>query len=130
MINFSEIIDNPETGESSETKANEDKPTAEDVNSGYDMTDNSAYRAAGTQNSVGAQPSAEDRPTSGPATSGGYDMTDNSAYRAASTQSSGRANDQPSAEEDKRSADTEGGGDATVNFDMTSNTAYSSTRFN
>ena len=57
-------------------------------------------------------------------------MTDNSAYRAASTQSSGRANDQPSAEEDKGSVDTEGGGDVTMNFDMTSNTAYSSTRFN
>ena len=49
MIDFSEIIVNSKTGESSETKANEDKPTTEDVNSGYDMTDNSAYRAAGTQ---------------------------------------------------------------------------------
>ena len=130
MINFSEIIDNPETGESSETKANEDKPTAEDINSGYDMTDNSAYRAAGTQSSVGAQPSAEDRPTSGPATSGGYDMTGNSAYRAAGIQCSGGAHDQPSvAGEDKRS-DTGRGGDATVNFDMTNNTAYSSSTFN
>ena len=129
MIDFSEIIEDPETGEWSEMKANEDKPTAEDVNSGYDMTDNSAYRVAGTQSSVGAQPSAEVRPTFGPATSGGYDMTDNSAYRAASTQSSDRAHDQPSAEEDKRS-DTGRGGDATMNFDMTSNTAYSSSRFN
>ena len=50
-------------------------------------------------------------------------MTDNSAYRVAGTQNSGGA--RPT--EEKRS---ENGGDATVNFDMTSNTAYSSTSYN
>ena len=57
-------------------------------------------------------------------------MTDNSAYGAAGTsQSNAGGHDQPHAEEDKRS-NTGEGGDATVNIDMTSNTAYSSTSFN
>ena len=98
------------------------------------MTDNSAYRAASTSQSSGGgahdQLSAEDRPTPGTGGSGGYDMTDNSAYGAAGTsQSNAGGHDQPHAEEDNRSNTREGGG-ATVNFDMTSNTVYSSTRFN
>ena len=62
----------------------------------------------------------EDKPTSEATTTSGYDMTDNSAYRAG-TQSSGVP------AEVKTSVD---GGDAVVNFDMTSNTVYSSTSYN
>ena len=50
-------------------------------------------------------------------------MTDNSAYRVASTQSSGAP------AEVKTSDNLGGGADAAVNFDMTSNTAYSSTSY-
>ena len=83
---FSEIVENPETGEPNEAEADEDKPASEAAKSGYDMTDNSAYRVAGTQSSGGAQPT-----------------------------------------EEKRSGNC---GDATVNFDMISNTAYSTTSYN
>ena len=51
---FSEIVENPETGEPHKAEVNEDKPASEAANSGYDMTDNSAYRVAGTQSSGGA----------------------------------------------------------------------------
>ena len=85
---FSEIVENTETGEPNEAETDEDKPASEAANSGYDMTDNSAYRVAGTQSSGGAQPTEENRSRSGNC------------------------------------------GDATVNFDMTSNTAYSTTSYN
>lgn len=54
----------------------------------------------------------------------GYDMTDNSAYRSNISGSS-----RPTGAEEE-TADNGGSGDATVNFDMTGNTAYSSTSFN
>ena len=79
------MVENPETGEPHKAEANEDKSASEAANSGYDMTDNSAYRVASMQSS-GAQPAEEKR--------------------------------------------SENGGDATVNFDMTSNTAYSTTSYN
>ena len=51
-------------------------PASGAANSGYDMTDNSAYhREAGAQSSGHTQ----SKPVSGAANSG-YDMTDNSAY--------------------------------------------------
>ena len=49
-------------------------------------------------------------------------MTDNSAYRVAGTQSSASVH-----AEEKMS---DNGGNAMVNFDMSSNTAYSSTSYN
>ena len=73
-------------------------------------------------------------------------MTENSAYRAAGTQSSSNDNAGAPPTEDKpvseasssvgtatvkeKGSDTDGGGGATVNFDMTSNTAYSATSYN
>ena len=69
------------------------------------MTDNSAYRATGTQSSnvCAGAPSTEDKPASAAADSG-------------------------TAKE--RRSGSDGGGDAAANFDMTSNTAYSTTSYN
>ena len=74
------------------------------------MTENSAYRAAGTQSSsngsaAAGAPPIEDKPVSEASSSAG------------------------TATVKVKGSDTDGG-DATVNFDMTSNTAYSTTSYN
>ena len=84
LFNSSEIVENPKIEESQEAQT-EVKPVPEVNTSGYAMTDNSAYRVAGTQSSASVH--AEEK------------MSDN-------------------------------GGNAAVNFDITTNTAYSSTSYN
>ena len=84
FFNSSEIVENPEIEESQEAET-EVKPASEANTSGYAMTDNSAYRVAGTQSSASVH--AEEK------------TSDN-------------------------------GGNATMNFDITINTAYSSTSYN
>ena len=77
------------------------------------MTENSAYRAAGTQSSTNGGAAAGTPPTE--------DKPVSEASRSAGT-----------ATVKEKGSDTDGarGGAATVNFDMTSNTAYSTTSYN
>ena len=75
------------------------------------MTENSAYRAAGTQSS-----------TNGSAAAGAPPTEDKPVSEASSSVGTATVKEKES--------DTDGGGDATVNFDMTSNTAYSTTSYN
>ena len=55
----------------------------------------------------------------------GYAMTDNSAYRVGTQSDAQTAQSAQTAHTEEKRSDT-GGGDATLNFDMTSNTAYTS----
>ena len=84
LFNFSEIVENPEIEESQEAETKV-KPVSEANTSGYAMTDNSAYRVAGTQSSA-------------------------------------------SVHAEEKTSDS--GGNAAVNFDITTNTACFSTSYN
>ena len=98
IIWFSEIIENPETGEPTETEAIEDKLSSGGANSGCDnniMTDNSTYRAAGTQSSNDSALPTKDKPAS--------ELQANSGTT-------------------KDDSDINGGGKSTANFDTPSST--------